>query len=95
MIPHEVHPNCTVLYHVGTIRLYRIRRKGGEDMVGKRIKEYLIANGIKQSFIAEQVGITKSKMSDICNKDRIIDCVTYYKICKALNVPMETFITVE
>lgn len=62
-------------------------------MVGKRIKEYLIENGIKQTFIAEQAGISPSKMSDICNRNRMIDCMTYYKICKALNVPMETFLT--
>lgn len=61
-------------------------------MVGERIKNYLIANGIKQTFVAEQAGITKTKLSDICNKGRNIDCVTYYKICKALNVPLETFL---
>lgn len=61
-------------------------------MVGERIKEYLTQNGIKQTFVAEQAGITQSMLSDICNKDRRIDCVTYYRICKALNVPLEKFI---
>lgn len=61
-------------------------------MVGKRISEYLTDNGIKQSFVAEKVGITKSQMSDICTKGRSIDCVTYYKICKTLNVPLEMFL---
>lgn len=60
-------------------------------MVGKEIKEYLEQNGIKQSFVAEKVGITPSQISEICNKGRSIDCVTYYKICSALNVPLETF----
>lgn len=61
-------------------------------MVGKRIGEYLTNNGIKQSFVAEKVGITAPQMSEICNKGRSIDCITYYKICKVLNLPLETFL---
>lgn len=61
-------------------------------MVGKRIKEYLLSNGIKQSFVAEKVGIPASQLSEICNQGRTIDCVLYYKICKTLNVPYETFL---
>lgn len=61
-------------------------------MVGKRIKEYLISNGIKQAFIAEKTGLTPMAVSDICNGCRKIDIVEYYKICKALNVPLETFV---
>lgn len=61
-------------------------------MVGKRIKEYLVANGIKQTFIAEKTGLTPMVISDICNNGRKIDIVEYYKICKALNVPLETFL---
>lgn len=61
-------------------------------MVGKRIAEYLTNNGIKQSFVAEKAGITAQQMSDICTKGRIIDCLLYYRICKALNVPLETFL---
>lgn len=61
-------------------------------MVGKRIKEYLNDNGIKQAFLVEKTGLTHSQVSDICIHDRKIDCVEYYKICKALNVPLEFFI---
>ena len=61
-------------------------------MVGERIKQYLTDNGIKQSFVAEKVGIPAPQLSDICNKGRIIDCVLYYKICKVLNVPLEKFL---
>ena len=46
-------------------------------MVGKRIKDYLESNGIKQSFVAEKVGIPASQLSEIC---------------KVLNVPFETFL---
>ena len=61
-------------------------------MVGNNIKEYLNENGIKQSFVANKVGVSNSVMSEICNKDRTIDCVLYYKICKVLNVPLEFFL---
>ena len=61
-------------------------------MVGKAIGQYLTENGIKQSFVADKVGIPKSQMSDICTKDRTVDSVLYYKICKALNVPLGTFL---
>ena len=61
-------------------------------MVGKRIGEYLKNNGIMQAFVAEKVGIPKSKMSDICTKGTRIDCITYYKICKVLDVPLEKFL---
>ena len=60
-------------------------------MVGLAIKEYLEKNGIKQSFVADKVGISPSQMSEICNKGRSIDCVTYYKICSTLNVPLDMF----
>lgn len=61
-------------------------------MVGARIKQYLNDNGIKQAFLADKVDIPQSQLSDICNKGRSIDCVLYYKICKALNVPLEKFL---
>ena len=61
-------------------------------MVGKRIKEYLKENGIKQTFVAEKSGLSNSVISDICTKGRKIDVVEYYKICKVLNVPLETFL---
>ena len=62
-------------------------------MVGMKIGEYLEENGIKQSFVADKVGITPARMSEIVNKqNKIIDCVLYYKICKVLNVPLELFL---
>lgn len=60
-------------------------------MVGKNIKEYLRENGLKQSYLAEKVGITSCAMSRICNNDAGIDCILYYRICRELNVPFEYF----
>lgn len=61
-------------------------------MVGAKIKEYLDNHGIKQRWLASKVGLSPSQMSDICIKDRTIDCVVYFKICKVLNVPLEEFL---
>ena len=61
-------------------------------MVGARIKEYLNENGIKQTFLAEKTGLTNSVISDICIHDRKIDVLEYYKICKALNLPLDYFL---
>jgi transcriptional regulator with XRE-family HTH domain len=60
-------------------------------MVGKLIGEYLKANGIKQTFLAEKTGMTNSAISDICTGKRSVYCVEYFKICKALNLPLEYF----
>lgn len=62
-------------------------------MVGKRISNYLNSFGIKQKYLSERSGLSISKISRICTgRSTSIDCVDYYKICKALNVPFETFI---
>ncbi len=62
-------------------------------MLGLKIKDYLTENGIKQSFLVEKTGMTASTISDICNGVRQkIDAVEYYKICKALGVPLDTFL---
>lgn len=62
-------------------------------MVGARIKNYLLEKGIKQSFLVEKTGLTASIISDIVNSNRVkIDAVEYYKICRALEVPFETFL---
>lgn len=61
-------------------------------MVGKKIKEYLTENGIKQAFLVEKTGLTACQISNICIHDRKIDCIEYYKICKALGVPLDYFL---
>lgn len=60
-------------------------------MIGKKIKEYLNEKGLKQRYLAQQTGLSDSAVSDICNNDRKIDCIEYYKICRALDVPLDYF----
>lgn len=61
-------------------------------MAGKRIKEYLDANNMELSTIASKVNVSTETMQNICCNDADIDSVLYYKICKALKVPLETFL---
>lgn len=61
-------------------------------MVGQRIKAYLTNNGIKQSFLSEKTDISNSILSAILAGSRKIEIMEYYRICRALNVDMLTFI---
>ena len=61
-------------------------------MVGTLIKQYLEENGIKQTFLAQKLGMTASVVSDICSGNRRIDCVEYLHICRALNLPLDFFL---
>ena len=60
--------------------------------VGERIKEYIQERGIKQRFLSEKAGVDDSKMSKILNGTLDIGLVEYYRLCQALDVPMETFV---
>lgn len=61
--------------------------------VGLKIGKYLKDRGITQSFLVRETGMTASAISDICSGARKgIDCIEYYKICRALGVDMMTFI---
>lgn len=64
--------------------------------VGLKIGKYLTDHGITQAFIANKTGLPAWMISDICKGSRKnIDCIAYYKICKALGVSMDTFIDTE
>jgi len=61
--------------------------------IGKKIGQYLRDNGIKQAYVCNKTGITAAVMSDICTGSRkSVDCIDYYKICKALGVDLLTFL---
>lgn len=60
-------------------------------MRGKDIKDYLIKNGIKQSYIAEKVGIPENIFCMMLNDKRRIEVNEYMRICDALGVPLEQF----
>lgn len=60
--------------------------------IGMNIKEYLDKNGTKYNFVAEKANIPAPTMSMILSGNRDIKVLEYYRICKAINVPFETFI---
>lgn len=60
-------------------------------MLGKIIKKYLDANGVKQTFLAQKLGIPDSAVSDMLNGKRNIMATEYYLICKALGVSTDLF----
>lgn len=66
-------------------------QKGGQ-MLGAIIKEYLQDHGIKQSFLAQQTGLTDQIISDICNRDRKVDALENFKICQALGLNTDYFV---
>lgn len=61
-------------------------------MVGQRIKAYLEEHGIKQIFLSEKAELPLSVLYAILSGSRKIEVMEYYRICRALNVDMMTFI---
>lgn len=59
--------------------------------LGDRIKAYITDRGIKQSFLAENAGVSDSVMSKMLNNQLNIDAVQYHRICKALRVDLNYF----
>ena len=59
--------------------------------MGEKIRAYLDSHGIKQTFLAERTGLAYSVISDICLKGRKVEASEYYRICKALDVPLDYF----
>lgn len=63
--------------------------------IGPAVKRYLVEHGIKQSYLADKTGLTNSMISDLCTgirSDQTIPCIVIWKICKALDVPISTFV---
>lgn len=58
---------------------------------GSDIKKYLEANGIKQSFVAEQTGIPAPILNMMLNDNRKIEVNEYMKICDVIGVPFDYF----
>ncbi|MCR5738904.1 MAG: helix-turn-helix domain-containing protein [Lachnospiraceae bacterium] len=63
-------------------------------MVGKKISSYITMSGMSFSKVAESVGLTAPELSSACDQDTM-DCILYYKICKALGVPLDKFLVSE
>lgn len=63
-----------------------------EISVSSKIKLYLNDKGIKQKYLAEQVGINENHLSMILNNKATLDMDLYLKIIRVLKVDANTFI---
>lgn len=57
----------------------------------KKINDYLKEHGISQTFIAEKLGISRTRMSMMLNGKRKMTADDLIKICKILKVSPEMF----
>lgn len=62
-------------------------------MTGKEISKYLKKNGIKQKWLAEQVGVSESLMSSMLKGKTAINADMLFSICSVLKVSSESFRT--
>lgn len=60
--------------------------------VVKEIKTYLIANDIKQKWLAKKIGLDSDKLSQSLNGKRKLDTEEFSRIISVLNVSADTFI---
>lgn len=60
---------------------------------GKKIMEYLDANGILHLFLAKKIGMSHSLLSQKLNGVVRISLDEYERICWALSVPINKFLT--
>lgn len=64
-------------------------------MVGKRINAYLTDHGIKKKFLSDNAGIPFPILSAILAGTRKLEVMEYYRMCKALQVDVMTFLVDE
>ena len=55
------------------------------------IKDIIVSKGLKQSFVAEQVGLTSQSFSDILNNRNLLRVEHIPELADALGVEIEDF----
>ena len=61
--------------------------------VGTRIKDYLSETGISQEFLSRKANISRPKLSLSLNEKRRITFEEYERVCWALGVNTDRFLT--
>lgn len=59
--------------------------------VAEAVRDYLVAHGIKQTYLAKECGWTKQKTSSIVSGKKKMTADEMAIICKAINVPYAFF----
>lgn len=62
-------------------------------MLNVEIRKFMDSRGIKQSFLKERLGMTASTVNALLKGNRGISAEEYFKICDALDVPLDYFNT--
>ena len=76
------------------MKISEFPKLGGENVnVGQQIKEYITRAGILQKDLAKKAGITDAKLSLAMNGKRRLTFDEYARICWALGVNTDRFIT--
>lgn len=60
-------------------------------MLGAKIKNYILEQGLKIGVIAQKSGFSFQTFSAMLNGNRKIMAEDYFRICKVLDVPLEKF----
>ena len=59
--------------------------------VEEKIRAYITDKKIQLATLAKRADITEDILKDIIEGHRTADCIEYHNICKALRVPLKTF----
>ena len=59
------------------------------------VKEYAKNNGLKQAYIAQQIGFTPKRFSELLNGKAIMRIEDLEAICNYFGVPATTFIKIK
>ena len=60
-------------------------------MLGMLIKEYMRKNGIKQSYVADKIGMPPQVLGQILNGNRKIETKEFFVLCEAIGVDAVEF----
>lgn len=60
-------------------------------MIAEQLKKYVTEKGIKQTVIADAVGMSKVAMSETLNGNRTLTAEEFVRICDFLEVPCSKF----
>lgn len=59
--------------------------------INEKINDYVVKNGIKQTFLSKETGMSKDTISKILNNNRRIMADEFLSICKVLKLDPRSF----
>lgn len=77
-------------YHIRKFRVTEVSKEVNQ-MVAKNIKQYLQDQGIMQTWLADKVDLSPSRLSQILNGKAPLGADMLFRICSVLGVSSDTF----